>query len=86
MEPDDPKVDEFIREALRSAESKGRLEAIAAVSSFPGGIADLRKIMRSTEPLSLLDRALLVVYFGRRPKVPSVVPTAPQHMTNKVYQ
>lgn len=66
MEPDDPNIDEHIREALRVAEEKGRLEVLAAVIDFPGGLADLRKIMSSDAPLSILDRALLVVRLAHK--------------------
>lgn len=66
MEPDDPNIDEHIREALRTAERKGRLEVLAAVIDFPGGLADLRKIMSSDAPLSILDRGLLVVRLAHK--------------------
>ncbi|VFR32414.1 hypothetical protein BER2_1682 [plant metagenome] len=37
---------------------------VAAVTGIRGGEKELRKIMRSKEPLSIIDRATLAVLLG----------------------
>lgn len=60
----DPQQDTRIRAALFSAAQQGRLGLVAAVTGIRGGEKELRKIMRSKEPLSIIDRATLAVLLG----------------------
>jgi hypothetical protein len=54
----DPKNDPIIRAALRSADAKGKLGVVAAVVGIAGGETELRKVMNSIEPLSIMDRGM----------------------------
>lgn len=60
----DPKQDERIRKALRDAEKKGRLQVVAAVTGIYGGVAELRRIMNSTDELSIMDRGMLAIHLA----------------------
>lgn len=55
----DPKMDGIIRAALRSADRRGKLSVVAAVTGIAGGADELRKIMNSEGELSLMDRGML---------------------------
>jgi hypothetical protein len=57
-------VDATIREALKSADRKGKLSVVAAVTGIAGGQAALKKIMKSVEPLSIMDRAMLGMHLN----------------------
>jgi hypothetical protein len=57
-------VDAAIREALKSADRKGKLSVVAAVTGIAGGQATLKKIMKGSEPLSIMDRAMLGVHLN----------------------
>ena len=58
----DPKTDDRIRDALRDADSKGKLGVAAAVTGIAGGEAELRKIMNSTGELHVMDRGMLALH------------------------
>jgi hypothetical protein len=58
----DPKADDKIREALRSADHKGKLDIVAAVVGIAGGEKELRKIMNSTGELHIMDRGMLAIH------------------------
>jgi hypothetical protein len=60
----DPNTDERIRAALRDADRRGKLSVVAAVTGIAGGVKELRKIMNSTEPLSIMDRGMLGIHLG----------------------
>ena len=60
----DPKQDERIRTALRSADKKGRLGVVAAVTGIAGGEAELRRIMNSTAELAIMDRGMLAIHLN----------------------
>lgn len=60
----DKRQDERIRTALRSADKKGRLGVVAAVTGIAGGEAELRKIMNSTDELAIMDRGMLAIHLG----------------------
>lgn len=60
----DKRQDERIRSALRSADKKGRLGVVAAVTGIAGGEAELRKIMNSTGELAIMDRGMLAIHLG----------------------
>lgn len=57
-------VDAAVREALKSADRKGKLCVVAAVTGIAGGEIELRKIMNSTEPLSIMDRGMLGMHLN----------------------
>lgn len=58
----DPKTDDVIRDALREADRKGKLPVVAAVVGIAGGEAALRKIINSTDELSIMDRGMLALH------------------------
>lgn len=58
----DPKQDDQIRAALRRADERGQLQVVAAVTGIAGGEKALRNIMKSTEPLSIMDRGMLAIH------------------------
>lgn len=60
----DPKIDEKIRAALRDADRKGRLSVVAAITGIAGGVKELRRLMNSTEPLSIMDRGMLSIHLN----------------------
>ncbi|ETF07030.1 hypothetical protein [Pseudomonas moraviensis] len=60
----DSKQDERIRQALRNADSKGRLGVVAAISGIAGGEAELRRIMNGTAELAIMDRAMLAMHLN----------------------
>lgn len=60
----DPKSDDIIRAALKSADAKGKLDVIAAVVGIAGGEKELRKIMNSTGELHIMDRGMLGMHIG----------------------
>lgn len=60
----DPKQDERIRAALRSADKKGQLQVVAAVTGIHGGVAELRRIMSSTDDLTVMDRGMLAIHLN----------------------
>lgn len=52
-------TDVKIREALRSADRKGKLSVVAAVIGIAGGEKELRKIMNSKDGLHIMDRGMI---------------------------
>ena len=60
----DPKQDDRIRAALRSADKKGQLQVVAAVTGIAGGVTELRKIMNSTVELAVMDRGMLAIHLA----------------------
>lgn len=60
----DPKTDDKIRAALRDADRKGKLGVVAAVVGIAGGTSELRRIMDSTDELSVMDRGMLSLHLG----------------------
>jgi len=58
----DKKKDDAIRAALKNAAKIKRLGVVAAVT----GISEtkLREIMRSEEPLSVMDRSALIIHLA----------------------
>lgn len=58
----DSKQDERIRSALRSADKKGRLSVVAAVTGIAGGEKELRRIMNGKEELHVMDRGMLAMH------------------------
>ena len=57
-------IEERIRAALKDADDKGKLDVVAAVTGISGGVAELRKIMNSTEEMSIMDRGVLGMHLG----------------------
>lgn len=57
-----PENDTRIRAALRDANQQGKLSVVAAVTGRTA--EELRKIMGSTEPLTLMDRGTLGSHLG----------------------
>lgn len=57
-------VDAVIRNALKSADAKGKLCVVAVVTGIAGGEAGLRKIMNGTDPLNIMDRGMLGMHLG----------------------
>ena len=55
----DPNADEKIRAALKDADRRGKLGIVAAVVGIAGGEDELRKIMNSAEPMSIIDRGMI---------------------------
>lgn len=64
MNVTDAKQDERIRAALRNADKKGQLQVVAAVTGIAGGVQELRRIMNSTEALSIMDRGMLAIHLA----------------------
>ncbi|MBV1814488.1 hypothetical protein KTT58_17225 [Pseudomonas viridiflava] len=60
----DSKQDERIRAALRSADKKGRLSVVAAVTGIAGGEKELRRIMNGKEELAIMDRGMLAIHLS----------------------
>lgn len=58
----DESNDKRIRAALKSADKKGRLDVVAAVTGIAGGVSELRRIMNSTGPLHIMDRGMLGIH------------------------
>ena len=58
----DSKQDDRIRAALRSADDKGQLQVVAAVTGIAGGVTALRKIMNSSGELAIMDRGMLAIH------------------------
>lgn len=56
--------DKSIRDALRDADSKGKLGIVAAVVGIAGGETELRKIMESTEEMNIMDRGMLGMHLN----------------------
>lgn len=59
-----PKLDDRIRNALKDADSKGKLGVVAAVTGIAGGTTELRKIMNSTGELHVMDRGMLGMHLA----------------------
>lgn len=59
MNLQDKALDDKIRAALRSADAKGKLSVVAAVTGISGGVDQLRDIMNSKDELSIMDRGML---------------------------
>ena len=57
-----PETDDKIKEALRSADEKGKLGVVAAVTGISGGEEELRKIMNTEGELHIMDRGVLAVH------------------------
>ena len=57
-------TDDRIRSALKDADSKGKLDVVAAVTGIAGGVDELRKIMSSEGELSPMDRGMLGIHLG----------------------
>lgn len=55
-------TDVKIREALRSADRKGKLSVVAAVIGIAGGEKELRKIMNSKDELHIMDRGMIGIH------------------------
>lgn len=55
-------TDTKIRTALRDADSKGKLNVVAAVTGIFGGESELRKIMDSEDELDIMDRGMLAMH------------------------
>ncbi len=53
----DPKLDDAIRAALKSADKQGKLEVVAAVTGI--GQTTLKAIMNGTGPLDTMQRSML---------------------------
>jgi len=64
MSVTDAKQDERIRAALRNADKKGQLQVVAAVTGIAGGVNELRRIMNSTDALSIMDRGMLGIHLA----------------------
>lgn len=64
MDITDKRQDDRIRQALRNADKKGRLQVVAAVTGIAGGVAELRRIMNSTGELAIMDRGMLAIHLG----------------------
>lgn len=62
MNLQDKKIDDKVRAAIRSADAKGQLSVVAAVTGISGGVDQLRQIMNSTDELSVMDRAMLGIH------------------------
>ncbi len=62
---DDVETDDKIRAALRDADSKAKLDVVAAVTGIAGGVSELRKIMESTGELHIMDRGMLAIHLTR---------------------
>lgn len=62
MDLTNPKQDERIRAALRSADKKGQLQVVAAVTGIAGGVTALRRIMNSSGELAIMDRGMLAIH------------------------
>lgn len=60
----DKTTDDKIRVALRSADAKGRLSVVAAVTGIAGGEKELRRIMNSCDELPIMDRGMLGMHLG----------------------
>jgi hypothetical protein len=60
----DPQMDNVIRAALLKADREGKIGRIAAVTGISGGVEELRKIMRSTGELHLMDRGMIGMHFA----------------------
>lgn len=60
----DASTDDKIRAALRSADRKGQMSVVAAVTGIAGGVTELRKIMNSTGELPIMDRGMLGMHLG----------------------
>ncbi|WP_024647770.1 hypothetical protein [Pseudomonas syringae] len=60
----DSKQDKRIRSALRSADKKGRLSVVAAVTGISGGEKELRRIMKGGEELTIMDRGMLAIHLS----------------------
>jgi hypothetical protein len=58
----DPATDNVIRHALHHADVEGKLPVVAAVVGIAGGEPELRKIMNSSEELSIMDRGILALH------------------------
>lgn len=63
----DESADDAIRVALRSADAKGQMSVVAAVTGIAGGVGELRKIMNSTGELSIMDRGMLGIHLSVKP-------------------
>ena len=61
---DAEKADQAIKAALKSADAEGKLCVVAAVTGIAGGEGELRKLMNSTQPLSIMDRGMLGMHLG----------------------
>lgn len=64
MNLNDKRQDERIRSALRSADNKGRLAVVAAVTGIAGGEKALREIMDGDNELAIMDRAMLAIHLN----------------------
>ena len=49
---------------LKDADEKGQLSVVEAVTGIAGGVEELRKIMNSTEELSIMDRGMLGLHLN----------------------
>jgi len=57
-----PETDDKIRSALKDANRKGKLEIVAAVTGTSD--SELRRIMNSSEPLTMMERVSLGMHLG----------------------
>jgi len=58
------KGEDKIRAALKDADERGQLSVVEAVTGIAGGVEELRKIMNSTEELSIMDRGMLGLHLN----------------------
>lgn len=58
----DPKIDTLIRAVLLRMDQEGKLGVAAAVIGIAGGEDELRKIMKSTGELNLMDRGMIAMH------------------------
>jgi hypothetical protein len=64
MELLDAGMDDEIRDALKDADMRGKLGAVAAVTGIAGGRVELHRIMNSTGELAIMDRGMLGLHLG----------------------
>lgn len=62
----DPRTDDKIRAALRNADERGKLGVVATVIGIAGGEDELRRMMNSTDELSIMDRGVLGLHLQLR--------------------
>lgn len=63
----DASMDDKIRTALRSADRKGQMSAVAAITGIAGGVSELRRIMNSAGELPIMDRGMLGMHLVHTP-------------------
>lgn len=61
----DPNNDPKIRQKLSQLDQQNRLLEVSQASGIAGGVKELRRLMSSTEPLSIMDRGMLHLHLRR---------------------